>query len=161
MDTDARTRFFDPAEALERQAAATPDDLGVLIDLVVHYSMMLDPGISAACGLTAADMAKAGTRREQLFALGAARFGDSPRLEFWRRYLHWADLGEPFPEDDCRALASADPTNPEPALYLFACCGDPQAEPAARELFRRVQGVESERARYIRAVLDSAFRSDA
>ena len=160
-DRDARTRFFDPAEALERQAAANPDDLGVLIDLIVHYSMMLDPGIAAAAKLSAAAMAQAQTRREQVFALGAARFGGAPRLEFWRRYWRWAELGEPFAEDDCRGLAAADPGNPEPALYLFACCRDPLAESAARELLRRVQGVESERARYIRAVLGSAFSSSA
>jgi hypothetical protein len=160
-DRDARTRFFDPAEALERQAAANPDDLGVLIDLIVHYSMMLDPGIAAAAKLSAAAMAQAQTRREHVFVLAAARFAAAPRLEFWRRYLRWAELGEPFPEDDCRVLAAAEPTNPEPALYLFACCRDPLAESAARELLRRVQATESERASYIRAVLGSAFSSSA
>lgn len=164
----ASAMALDRAGHIERAAtdyeeviAAGEAPLAVLLDLALLYWQATDPGLAAAGHIDPLFMTVAGGRCEELLVDAERRFPRSTAVRFWKRYIAWADLGEPFTPDECEGLLREDPTELWPALHLFAAHDRPDVRPAAEELLRQSRGRGTTGARYVVSVLESAMKRGA
>lgn len=158
LDADRRGDLPLAAALYEELLAKGEASLEVLLNLAILYWVATDPGMAAAIRWGADFWQTAARRFPELLSEAESRFPTSVEPRFWRRYIAWADLGEPFDEDECRALLREDPANPLPALYLFATSHGKEAQTEALELLRRCREDGTTRAGYVVSVLESALR---
>jgi hypothetical protein len=94
----------------------------------------------------------------ELLDIAEQRFGTCSEIDFWRLYLPFIHLGEPFFDEECRKLARAGESL-IPYFYLFAFTrgGEEEFRPQAEQLMRIVDPRSTAKERYIYSVLDSAF----
>lgn len=132
--------------------------LEVLLNLAVLYWQATDTGMAAAKKLSPDFLATAGRRFPELLAEAERRFPTSTEPRFWRRYIAWADLGEPFGGDECWELLREGPAALVPAVHLFAVSQGKEAEAEALELLRRCQEDGTTRARYVASVIQGVLK---
>ena len=133
-------------QVLRDEVSLTP-----LMNLALLYWQVCDPGAATPAALRELAM----NRFPQLIDEAERRFPLSTTPRFWKKYIAWADLGEPFDVEECRQLLRQDPSNPLPALYVFAAThGSEAAEQAATLLDEaRTRGTAGDR--YVASVLQS------
>lgn len=132
--------------------------LEALLNLAILYWQATDTGTVAAKKLSPDFLATAGRRLPELLAEAERRFPTSVEPRFWRRYIAWADLGEPFGSDECRELLREDPAALVPALYLFAASQGKEAQTEALDLLRRCQEDGTTRAHYVASVIQGVLK---
>lgn len=145
-------------EELLAGGAATPD---TLLNLAVLYWQATDPGMAAAQKLPPEFLAKAGERFPELLAEAEHRFPGRTEPRFWRRYIAWADLGEPLDGGECLELLREDPGSLVPAMHVFAVSQGKESEPEARELLQRCHADGTTRSRYMASVIEGVIRRSA
>ncbi|MFN0246109.1 MAG: hypothetical protein ACKV2T_04325 [Kofleriaceae bacterium] len=145
------------AARYEQVLADGEASLDVLMNLAVLYWQATDPGMSAAKKLSRDFLAIAGSRCPELLDEAQRRFPKSTEPRFWRQYIAWADLGEPFEDDECRNLLREDPASLVPAMRLFSISDGKEAEPEALELLRRCQEDRTTRANYVVSVIEAVL----
>lgn len=146
------------AAGYEEVLAGGEVSLEVLLNLAVLYWQATDPGMAAAKKLSSDFLATAGRRFPELLAEAQQRYPTSTEPRFWRRYIAWADLGEPFGSDECRKLLREDPATLVPAMHLFAISNGKEAKAEALELLRRCQEDGTTRARYVASVIQAVLK---
>ena len=136
----------DQAGDLEEAAAAYEDilvregpNVRVLLNLVLLYWQSTDFGLSSAKQLTPTFVARAGQRVPTLLAEANRAFPKSTEVQFWKRYIQWADLGEEFAVDECRELLLREPKVLVPVLHLFAQSRGLEHEQEALALLRQCE----------------------
>lgn len=146
------------AAGYEEVVAGGQASLEVLLNLACLYWRATDPGMSGALKLSPGFIALAARRTPELLGEAQHRFPNSTEPRFWQRYIDWADLGEPFSEDECREFLREDPATLIPAMHLFT--GEPgsEAETEALELLRRCKEDGTTRARYVASVIESGLK---
>jgi hypothetical protein len=145
------------AELYEQAIAAGDHSLEVLMDLALLYWCATDPGLSAAEHFDAEFINRASRRRAQLLDEASIMFPASTAVRFWKQYIAWADLGEPFDIGECRRLLRECPSVLDPALYVFMASNGQEARAEASELLRRSREAGTTGARYVVSVLNSTF----
>jgi hypothetical protein len=83
------------ASRYEELLASGGATLETVLNLAVLYWQATDTGMAAAQRLPPEFLATAGRRFPELLEEAARRFPMSTEVRFWRRYIAWADLGEP------------------------------------------------------------------
>jgi hypothetical protein len=146
------------AARYEEMLAAGEASLEVLLNLAVLYWQATDTGMAAAKKLSPDFLATAGRRFPELLAEAQRRFPTSTEPRFWRRYIAWADLGEPIGGDECRELLREDPAALVPAMHIFAASQGKEAEAEALELLRQCQEDGTTRARYVASVIQGVLK---
>jgi hypothetical protein len=146
------------AAGYEEVLAGGEASLEVLLNLAVLYWQATDTGMAAAKKLSPDFLATAGQRFPELLAEAQRRYPASTEPRFWRRYIAWADLGEPFGGDECRELLREDPGALVPAMHLFAASQGKEGEAEALELLRRCQQHGTMRARYVASVIQGVLK---
>jgi hypothetical protein len=131
-----------------------PEDY--LINLAVLYWQMTDYGFSTTLRLTSEVVARAGTRVSEVLDAAERRYPHSAAVAFWKRYIAWADLGDPFDPEDCRELLRKNPQYLEPAMYLFSVSQGREHEREALMLLAQCEQTGTVRARYVASVIASA-----
>src|SRR5687768_4812072 len=116
------------------EAAYAESSLDSLIDLAVLYWQVTDFGFWTTRGLPKALVSTAGTRLDEVLHDADERFPGAPQVEFWRKYIAWADLGEPLTVDECRRLMQQGPAYLEPAMFIYSASGGRDCEPEAHAL---------------------------
>jgi hypothetical protein len=154
---DRRGDLQAAADGYEAALAAGPRPLALLVDLAVLYWQATDPGLAAARQLGPDFLARAGARVPELLAEAARRFPARSEPRFWLCYVAWADLGEPFERDVCRAFLREDPGTLVPALYLYSTSGGSDAEASARALLEACRQEGTTRARYVVSVIEGVL----
>lgn len=144
----------------EEVLAGGEASLEVLLNLAVVYWQATDTGVAAAKKLSPDLLATAGRRIPELLEEARRRWPTSTEPRFWRRYIAWADLGEPFGGDECRELLREDPAALVPAMHLFAASQGREAEAEALELLRRCQDDGTTRARYVASVIQGVLKRE-
>lgn len=160
-DAVAADRTGDPplaAARYEEMLAGGEASLEVLVNLAVLYWQATDPGMAAGKKLSPDFLATAGRRIPELLAEAERRFPASTEPRFWRRYIAWAELDEPFSSDDCRDLLREDPAALVPAMVLFADSQGTEAEQQALELLRRCREDGTTRAQYVISVIEGVLK---
>lgn len=142
------------AVALYEQSLAVAP-LEVMIDLAVLYWQITDYGFWSTLGLPVALVDLGATRSAEVLDEAQRRFPNVPAPIFWRKYIAWADVGEPLSLDDCRRWLAQDPTSLEPALYLFMISQGKECRPEAMALLHEARAHGSTRSKYIASVIES------
>ncbi len=146
------------AAAYEVVVAADERNLVALLNLAVLYWQATDFGLSTAKKLDPKFVGYAGTRFPVLLTEAERAFPESTEVQFWMKYIPWADLGEEFSLDECRELLLRDPTTLVPAMYLFAQTQGGTYRDEALELLRQCQREGTTRGRYIASVVEGVLK---
>jgi hypothetical protein len=141
--------------AITGEAAKQVD---VWIDLIILYWQATDYGFWKGTGLDPRFVALAGKRSGELLDGAAAAFPAHVAVEFWRRYIRWADLGEPFEPSECRAMLQSQPSYLDPALFLFSTTHGRECVAEATALLRSCEDRRTSRCRYIASVIEAGLK---
>ncbi|WP_050726527.1 hypothetical protein [Vulgatibacter incomptus] len=133
----------------------------VLMNLAVLYWQATDPGMVGAKSLTPNFSATASRRIPELLTEAERRFSGRSEPRFWRRYIDWADLGDPFCVDECFEFLLEDPESLVPAMHIFAFSRGKDAESEAIELLQQCRDDMTTRSRYIASVIEGVLRRSA
>jgi len=146
------------AAAYEASLAGDERTLTALLNLALLYWQATDFGLSTAKNLDPEFVAKAGERFPVVLAEAHRAFPESTEVQFWKKYIAWADLGEEFSLDECRKLLQRDPTTLVPAMYLFAQTRGDAYQEEALELLRQCQQEPTTKNRYVASVLAGVLK---
>lgn len=150
-DADGRTE--DAARLYEAAIESDPSQVDPLVELVVLYWQATDYGAWKGKGLGPQFVGLAGKRWRELLDQAKVKLPGSPAIQFWRKYIAWADLGEVLDPGECRDLLRAHPEYLEPAMFLFAASQGSECETEARSLVRACEHVGTSRCRYVVSVI--------
>ena len=127
--------------------------LDVILNLSILYWEATDPGQR----FNADFFAFAAERSPKLRGEARRRFPASSEVQFWDKYIAWADLGEPFTIDEARALLRSAPSRLVPSIRIFDLSNGKEATTEAMELLRQSKAGEIAGARYIASLLEAAM----
>lgn len=139
------------------EASYAESSLDSLIDLAVLYWQITDFGFWTARGLPKALVSTAGVRLDEVLRDADERFPGAPQVEFWRRYIAWADLGESLTVEECRRLMQQNPRYLEPAMFIFATSGGRDCDLEAHELLKAAKDRPTARNRYLASVVEGTL----
>jgi len=157
LNADRAGELEAAAMLYEEVLAAGERPLQVLLNLSLLYWQSTDVGMAAAKKLPPVFLDLASRRFPELLDEAQVRFPQSTEVRFWRRYIAWADLGEPFDSSECKQLLREDPTTLIGAMYLFASSQGSEAQPEAAELLRECREDRTTRARYVISVIEGVM----
>ena len=132
--------------------------LGALLNLAVLYWQATDFGFLSAKNLPKEFVKRAGGRIAEVLQVASERFPGAEEVEFWKRYIAWADLGEPFSPDECQALTERRPDYGEPMMYLLPATHTAEYRGKAQAALSAYRGQRTVRASYVTSVLESALQ---
>jgi hypothetical protein len=145
----------------EEALSAGERDPGAFLNLAILYWQATDYGFSTEKRLDPEFVVRAGTRLQELFRDASRAYPENAELEFWRKYIAWADLGEEFPIQDCRQLMFENPTVLTPAMYIFAQSQGREMRDEAVELLQKCREDGSTRAQYVVSVVEGVMKRSA
>ena len=158
---DGRDQPVDAARAYEAALTAREADLLAYLDLAVLYFVCNDGGYAAYHSMSREFLTVAWNRMCAVLDEARIMFGADGSIVFWKRYFQHFWLQEQFTFEECRELAESS-VFLDPYLYLYISTADrairSQQREKAEELFLSVREGRTSRERYIRSVLESAFR---
>ena len=146
------------AARYEETLAAGDHSLHLLLDLALLYWQSTDPGLAAAKNLGPEFLNRAGRRTPELLEEAARAFPGSTAVRFWKRYIDWADLGEPLDVEECRQLLLEDPTVLVPAMHVFAASQGRDMQTEAHELLRQCREGGTTGDRYVASVIEGVMK---
>ena len=146
------------AARYEEVLAAGDHSLEVLLNLALLYWQATDPGLAAAKNIGPDFLAKAGRRTPELLEEATRVYPGSTAARFWKRYIAWADLGEPLDLEECRQLLQEDSTVLVPAMYVFATSKGQDMQTEAHELLRQCLKDGTTGARYVVSVIEGVVK---
>lgn len=129
----------------------------MLMDALVAFWQLTDPGISAGGRLDAEVIEWASELQQKVQANSLAAFPGATEPKFWNQYIGWADYFLPFELAECRAMLAAGDAGNLPALYLFSVTKGAEAVEEAFALRAACAEKRTARERYVHSVLDSGF----
>lgn len=107
------------AARYENVLVAGERSLQILLNLALLYWQATDVGLAASNKLSPDFLATADRRFPCLLEEAQRLFPESTEPRFWKRYIAWADLGEPLDSDECRELLREDPAVLAPAIHIL------------------------------------------
>lgn len=153
---EAQGRMLEAADLYEA-VIDQPDAPAIsFLNLVVLYWQSTDAGVSGTLGLSPQAVTHAGHRLPEILRRASECFPDSTEVRFWRRYIAWADLGEPLEVSWCEELLKDDPESLVPALFPFIQ-GQGHEDEVSR-LLEIVRNEQTTRAKYIRSVVQGVHK---
>jgi hypothetical protein len=158
LEADQAGELEIAAARYENVLAAGERSLKVLLNLALLYWQATDVGIAAEGRLGPDFIATSGRRVPELLEEAQRRFPESTEARFWKRYIAWADLGDPLEREECWQLLGEDPTTLVPAMYLFAISQGKEAKTEANELLRQCRESRTTGARYVISVIEGVMR---
>jgi tetratricopeptide (TPR) repeat protein len=146
------------AARYEEALAAGDNALQLLLDLALLYWQSTDPGLAAAKDLDPDFLKRAGRRTPELLEEAARAFPGSTAVRFWKRYMAWADLGEPLDAEECRQLLREDPTVLVPVMHVFAASQGRDMQTEAHKLLQQCRDDGTTGARYVASVIEGVMK---
>jgi hypothetical protein len=146
------------AAAYEASLAAGEKNLAGFLNLAVLYWQATDFGLSTARKLDPQFVGHAGRRFPLVLAEAHRVFPESTEVQFWKKYIPWADLGEEFSLDECRGLFLRDPAALVPAMHLFVQTNGGMYRNEALELLRQCHHEGTTRGRYVASVVEGVLK---
>lgn len=157
VTAEREDRLIEAAEAYETLLREERPRLEALLNLAVLYWQVTDYGYWTTKGLPQDFVTRAGQRVPELLARAQELYPDSTEARFWAKYIDWADLGEPFEVEECRALLRDDPRTLAPALFLFSQSEGSECEAEATELLRQSKQSGTTLGRYVESVIEGVL----
>lgn len=154
LAADRAGEYVSAAQGYESVLATGDRSQRILLNLALLYWQATDPGLSTIPG----DFFEtAANRYPELLAEALTRFPESVAVRFWARYIAWAELGEPFDREQCRALLSEDPTTLLPAMVIFTDTRGQEMRGEALDLLEQCYEDGTTGARYVISVIEAAM----
>ena len=155
---DRAGRVESAAARYEEVLAAGDHSLQVLLNLALLYWQATDTGLAAANNIGPDFLTRAGRRTPELLDEATQVYPGSTAARFWKRYIAWADLGEPLKVEECRQLLREDPAVLIPAMYVFVVSQGRDMKTEAHELLQRCHEDGTTGARYAVSVIEGVMR---
>ena len=146
------------AARYEEVLAAGDYSLQVLLNLALLYWQATDPGLAAAKNIGPDFLTRAGRRTPELLEEATRLYPGSTAPRFWKRYIAWADLGEPLNVEECRQLLREDPAVLIPAMHVFAVSQGRDMKKEAHELLQQCRENGTTGARYAVSVIEGVMK---
>lgn len=147
------------AVALYEAALSEPvRPLDLYLNLAILYWQVTDYGYWTAKGLTPEFVARAGQRFGEVLTQAEAEYPESTEVRFWRKYIAWADLGEPLAVDECVDMLRRNASELIPVMYLFASSQGSEFAHEAEILLRECRMEGTTRAQYICSVIEGVLK---
>jgi hypothetical protein len=146
------------ASLYERDLASPSRDIDSFINLAILYWQSAEYGFWTTQKLPRGFVEFAGKRWREVLDDASALFPTRPEVLFWKKYIAWADLGEPFNVDECRSMLQLNPNYLEPAMFLFLTSQGLECKTEALELLRQSREVGTCRNRYVASVIDGMLK---
>lgn len=160
LQLDAQNVYpIETTDAYEEVVNSGMADLDTYVNLIVLYFVCQDGGFLVAHSLPTEFLNRAWVRTLELIEEAESRFNRPTEVSFWKRFIQFILLGQPFPTEECRQLALSGQSR-VPYLYLYAF-SDGKRESYrsnALELLEQVDKGQTAKERYIRSVLRAALR---
>lgn len=153
---DAQVRPVEAAWAYEVAINGLDAELELFLNLAVLYFESVDFGYAARHHLSEEFVSGAWTRAFEILQKAEEQFGSHTEIDFWRLYFLFIYSGEEPPNNAFRELAGRN-TSLIPYLYMYTFSEKKEYQQQARELLEMVKDATTERKRYIRSVLESAW----
>ncbi|WMJ68162.1 hypothetical protein [Stenotrophomonas sp. 24(2023)] len=150
-DVGAAIDAYDDVIRLSRSSAAVANSM-------VLCWQSLDFGNVASNNLHPDFVGKLEARLSELIRMsgdGCFRWGE---VDFWGRYIRWADYGEDFGLTECMNFIRKSDGYIEPAFHVLSITGGREMVEQSRVLLREYSGVATARARYVTSVIASVLR---
>ncbi len=141
------------ADLYEEALASRAQSVETLLDIAILYWQATDPGHRE---FRAGFLERADARCEQILDQARLAFPENTEVEFWQRYIHWADLGEVLTIEDCRKLLQRDPTTLLPAMFIWMQTLGRECVEQVSMLRREYGKCRTARARYVTSVIEDA-----
>ena len=154
---DREGRFEEAAAAYESLLLSHPSELTPMMNLALLYWQATTCGVAAHHHLSRGFLQLAERRMLELLDAAEEQFPDHPEVHFWRKYIAWADLGEPFALEDCRDLLAQHPECLEPALAVFSWTKGAEAQAQAMQLLERCARDPTAGCRYVASVINATL----
>lgn len=157
IQLDVAGLHVDAADGYEAVLRADGNCVSALVNLTVLYWQSTEFGFSAGHSLPSEFVHRAADRLRSLLDQVGDDRSAGPEMTFWKKYIAWADYGEPLPVQDCLQLLADHPTYLEPTVYVFGATEGRQNRAEALELVRLSSKQATVRNRYVVSVLNSAL----
>ena len=157
VDLDRDGKLVEASQAYEAIIVQEENARTALLNLLVLYWQVTDFGFLSKNRLSPEFVTHAGRRLRSLLS-GSARYKLDSGFVFWSKYIAWADLGDSLELDECRRLLRANPTELDPAMFIFVSSGGGECVDEARVLLDRSIQDGTTRARYIESVLRATMQ---
>lgn len=145
------------AAGYEASLRSDPGDLEATVNLAVLYWQAAG-GSDGNPHKPTAFSRLARRRLCEILDSASHRFPSRPEIQFWRKYIAAAELGEPLDSTECRELMRAQPDYLEPAFVVFLKSAGREAEPEAMRLLADYSEQPTARGRYVTAMITAALR---
>lgn len=157
IDAD-RNREFEKAAALYEELLAMGDTSPeILLNLACLYWNATDPGVAASMGFREF-FHLAARRSPQLLKEASRLYPTRTDVQFWGKYIEWANYGSEVDVASYRQMLLNDPSTLLPAMVLYVDSGGVEAQDDAKILLEQSRRDGTTRARYVVSVLDSAMK---
>ena len=152
---DAQQRPVEAAEAYEVAIREPRAELDLFLNLAALYAVSIDVGFLAAHRLPDEFVGRAHARAVQVIDEAASRFGETTDIAFWRTYVDFL-VGREVPPGTYEGLAQRGDSL-LPLYGLFLQSGGTRYRAEAEALRDQMKDRQSERARLLHSVLESAL----
>jgi hypothetical protein len=143
---------IDLYEELVVSAEATIRDY---VNLAFLYWQCTEFGFASAMKLDEDFIARSEQRHVDMLGEAEERFGPNPEVQFWRRYLAWAYLGEPdFTVEAKRMLAEGVTAA---AFYLFTVSDGKECRDEALDILEAARSVPTHMSKYVASIIESTL----
>lgn len=119
MELEKEDKVREAAEEYELHISEGNAKLEAYLNLAFLYWQSTEYGFSASLGLGKDFIDLAATRYKELLTDAKGRFPSESEIEFWERYFGFIDLGENFPEEECRRFTD-DENEVAASFHLYA-----------------------------------------
>lgn len=158
LAADRAGRVESAAARYEELLAAGDHTLQILLNLALLYWQATDPGLAAAKNISPEFFEKAGRRTPELLEEAIQLYPGSAAARFWKRYIGWADLGEPLSVEECRRLLREEPAEITPVMYVFTVSQGRAMKTEAQELLQKCREDGTTGARYVASVIEGVMK---
>lgn len=151
------------AEALAFYTARMREDAPAefLTDYMAFCWQACEPGMAAAADLKDEVFTEAAERLQNLLAQARQDRYRWTALDFWRRYIEWADLALDLSVEDCREFMFKNPGYLDPAFFVFLATDGREMRSEAMLLLSSYSNSSHMRSTYVRSVIESRLRSES
>ncbi len=132
-----------------------------LADYMTFCWQVCEPGMAAEADLNNEVFTEAADRLHDLLAQAHQDRYRWTALDFWRRYIEWADLALDLSVEDCREFTFKNPGYLEPAFFVFLATNGREMRSEAMLLHSSCSKATSMRSNYVRSVIESRLRSES
>jgi hypothetical protein len=146
------------ADAYESVISNPDVPVEAFINLIGLYWRATDPG---APRLGHDFFLRAGRRYLELLDEAEQRFGTHPQILFWRRYIHYIDLGGPEFEEEALQWLREGRAPSAIYVYLYPALRDPSFVPAMKQALAEAKANPTVLNGYVSSVLASCLQSAA